>query len=124
MIFSWAGVVGPRELPLKDKTLNIQGIGAAQAINALSVDLYADWNHYDTRPIGGPAERGIRIKFQHSSDWSKEMRGLVMSKTLISQWLTLMLLLLAGYLGGCCTPQGSTRDFWDKQESIVKPGGP
>ena len=26
------------------KTLNIQGIGAVHAINALSVDLYADWN--------------------------------------------------------------------------------
>jgi hypothetical protein len=52
------------------------------------------------------------------------VRGLVMSKTLAGQWLTLMLL-LAGCLGGCCSgPQGSTRDFWDKQESIVKPGGP
>ena len=45
------------------KTLNIQGIGAVHAINALSVDLYADWNHYDTWPIGGPAV-GMRIKFQ------------------------------------------------------------
>ncbi len=54
----------------------------------------------------------------------KEVRGLVMSKTLVSQWLTLMLL-LAGCLGGCASdPQGSTRDFWDRQESIVKPGGP
>jgi hypothetical protein len=53
----------------------------------------------------------------------KEVRGLVMSKTLAGQWLTLMLL-LAGCLGGCCSgPQGSTRDFWDKQESSVKPGG-
>ena len=51
------------------------------------------------------------------------MRGLVMSKTLAVQWLTLMLLLV-GYLGGCCSPQGSNRDFWDRQESIVKPGGP
>ena len=54
----------------------------------------------------------------------KEVRELVMSKTLVSQWLTLMLL-LAGCLGGCSSdPQGSTRDFWDQQESIVKPGGP
>ena len=44
------------------KTLNIQGIGAVQAINALSVDLYADWNHYNTWPIGGPAG-DMRIKF-------------------------------------------------------------
>ena len=56
---------------------------------------------------------------------SKEVRGLVMSKTLAGHWLTLMLLLvLAGYLGGCCSgPQGDTRDFWDRQEGSVKPGG-
>jgi hypothetical protein len=104
------------------KPLNIQGMGAVQAINALSVDPYADGNHHNTRPIGGPA--GVcGSSLNRSSNWSKEMRGLVMSKALACQWLTLMLL-LAGCLGGCCSPQGSTRDFWDKQESIVKPGGP
>jgi len=105
------------------KTLNIQGIGAVQAINALSVDLYADWNHYNTWPTGGPAG-GMRIKFSIVvAIGVKEVRGLVISKTLAGQWLTLMLL-LAGCLGGCCSgPQGSTRDFWDKQESSVKPGG-
>jgi hypothetical protein len=37
-----------------------------------------------------------------------------------------MLLLLACYLGGCCSPErgGYTRDFWDKQENTIKPGGP
>ena len=51
----------PAQLPRK--TLNIQGIVAVHAINALSVDLYADWNDYDTWPIGGPAV-GMRIKYQ------------------------------------------------------------
>jgi hypothetical protein len=107
------------------KTLNIQSIGAVQAINALSVDLYADWNHCNTWPIGGPAG-GMRINFSIVvANRSKEVRGFVMSKTLAGHWLALMLLLmLTGYLGGCCSgPQGDTRDFWDKQESVVKPGG-
>jgi len=52
------------------------------------------------------------------------MRGRMMS-TLVSHWLALLLLMLAGCLGGCSgDPQGSTRDFWDRQENIVKPGGP
>ena len=61
MIFSRPGVVRLHKLPRK--TLNIQGIVAVHAINALSVDLYADWNDYDTWPIGGPAG-GMRIKYQ------------------------------------------------------------
>ena len=68
------------------------------------------------------------------------MRGLMMSKVLANQWSKLMLLLmLAGCLGGCCSgPQGArdfrqasrdlsqdpSRDFWNTQESRVKPGGP
>ena len=96
-----------------------------QAINALSVDLYADWNHFNTWPIGGPAG-GMRIKFSIVvAIGVKRCGDSVMSKTLAGHWLTLMLLLvLAGYLGGCCSgPQGDTRDFWDRQEGSVKPGG-